>query len=270
MHQPEGFQQHSPEWVLQLKKGLYGLKQGGRLWYQRLDEELRKMGFQRVESDRSVYVWEKDGCKVITPVFVDDLTIVSKSRAMVDKVKADLAKVFKLRDLGPTSFLLGVAVTRDRRNRSLQLSQRQYIIDILDRFNMSDCKPVTTPMEPGLHLSSAPSPLPADQAEEMHGVPYMEAVGALMYLSVSTRPDITQAVGVLCRFMANPAPSHWKAVKHLFRYLQGTKDIKLTYSPTSSNEPFLCFSDADLGGNPDNGRSTSGYVVKVGSGAVQC
>jgi hypothetical protein len=103
----------------------------------------------------------------------------------------------------------------------------------------------------------------------MRTVPYVSAVGALMYLAIVTRPDIAYAVGVLCRFMARPGPEHWKAVKHLFRYLRGTCDFRLTYKPKPS-APYLfyTYSDADHGANLDNGRSTSAYVVKIGSGAV--
>jgi hypothetical protein len=69
--------------------------------------------------------------------------------------------------------------------------------------------------------------------------------------------------------MANPGVNHWKAIKHLFRYLAGTTDDWLTYAPDPSMpEPFVTFSDADHAGNPDKGRSTSGYVVKMGTGAV--
>ena len=63
--------------------------------------------------------------------------------------------------------------------------------------------------------------------------------------------------------------AHWKAVKQLFRYLKGTLDLKLTYSPDPNNtELFTTYTDADHGGNPDSGRSTSGYVVKMGTGAI--
>jgi hypothetical protein len=63
--------------------------------------------------------------------------------------------------------------------------------------------------------------------------------------------------------------AHWKAVKHLFRYLKGTLDLKLTYSPDPNNAKlFTSYTDADHGGNPDNGQSTSGYVVKMGTGAI--
>jgi hypothetical protein len=76
-------------------------------------------------------------------------------------------------------------------------------------------------------------------------------------------------VGVLCCFRARPGPEHWKAVKHLFRYLHGTIDYRLTYAPNASApQPFYTYSNADHGRNCNNRCSTSAYVVKIGSGAV--
>lgn len=113
------------------------------------------------------------------------------------------------------------------------------------------------------------SPTDPKDIAEMHTVPYLQAVGALMYLATATRPDIAYAVGVLARFNKNPGMAHWKAVKHLFRYLKGTLDLKITYSPDpNSTELFTTYTDADHGGNPDNGRSTSGCVVMMGTGAI--
>lgn len=102
----------------------------------------------------------------------------------------------------------------------------------------------------------------------MKGKPYREAVGSMMYLAISTRPDIAYAVGVLSRFSSNPGLSHWKAVKHLMRYLNATMDLKLTYAPTRSPDRFTTYSDADFGGCDDSKRSTSGFVVKMGTGAI--
>lgn len=104
----------------------------------------------------------------------------------------------------------------------------------------------------------------------MCSIPYINAVGALAYLAIATRPDIAHSVGVLARFSQNSGLQHWKAVKYLFRYLKDSLDYKLTYSPTSSSstELFHTCTDADHGGNPDNGHSTSGYVVKMGTGAI--
>ena len=104
----------------------------------------------------------------------------------------------------------------------------------------------------------------------MRTVPYGNAVGALLYLATTTRPDISFTVSSLCRFIGNPGRKHWKAVQHLFRYLQGTKDLKLVYQGDRYDPQavFSAFSDADHAGNPDNGKSTSGYVLRIGGGAV--
>lgn len=109
---------------------------------------------------------------------------------------------------------------------------------------MADCKPVSTPMEPGLSLSSSMSPQSDEETAAMKDVPYISAVGALMYLAICTRPDIAYTVSTLSRFNSSPGPAHWKAVKHLFRYLQGTLDLRLTYRPDlSSDAPFVTFCD---------------------------
>ena len=103
----------------------------------------------------------------------------------------------------------------------------------------------------------------------MRSTPYAHAVGSLMYLAISTRPDIAYVVGVLSRFSSNPGYAHWAAVKHLFRYLKGTLDYKLTYSPDpKSTSLFTTYSDADHAGCKDSGRSTGAYVVKMGTGAI--
>jgi hypothetical protein len=103
----------------------------------------------------------------------------------------------------------------------------------------------------------------------MQTVPYINTVGALMYLAIAMCPDILYVVGVLCQFMANPGPAHWKAVKHLFCYCAGTLDQCLTYAlDPSLPELFWTYTDTDHDGNLDNGQLTSGYVVKMGTGTV--
>jgi hypothetical protein len=63
--------------------------------------------------------------------------------------------------------------------------------------------------------------------------------------------------------------THWKAVKHLFRYLKGTLDLRLTYAPDPTfTDLFISYTNADHSGNPDNEQSTSGYVVKMGTRAI--
>ena len=135
---------------------------------------------------------------------------------------------------------------------------------------MSDRKPVGTPMIPSQKLTLDQCPKTEEDKAQMENIPYIKAVGSLMYLATMTRPDIVFTVGVLARFNSNPGPAHWKAVKHLFCYLKGTTDIRLEYGPDASIGPqmFITYSDANHGGNKDNGKSTTGYMIKSGSGVV--
>jgi hypothetical protein len=245
------------------------LKQSARNWNARLHEVLTAMGFTRCEADRAVYIYTRGEVRVIVPIFIDDITLAGSSTSAIDKVVEDLKSHFKLRDLGPTHFLLGIHITRDLTNHTISLSQRQYIINVLECFGMSDCKPVLTPMDPSLSLTSDMCPKTEEDVAEMRNVPYLVAVGSLMYLATTTRPDIAYTVGVLGRFNHNPGPRHWLAVKHLLRYLKGTMDYKLVYGPDEDgSELFTTYTDADHGGNKDNGRSTGGYLTCVGGGAV--
>ena len=270
MRQPPGFHHGAPNMVCHLRKPLYGLKQSARNWNQKLHQVLtQEMGFKRLESDRAVYIYANGDNRIIVPVFIDDITLAGTSDEENGKMVAELQKHFKLRDLGATKYLLGIAITRDWDKGTVSLSQRQYILNILERFGMSDCKPVGTPIDPGTPLTKDMSPKTEDEHAEMANVPYLQAVGSLMYLATTTRPDISYTVGVLSRFNSNPGPRHWLAVKHLMRYLKGTLEYKLVYShDVNDKELFTTYTDADHGGNKDNGKSTGGYVTLVCGAAV--
>jgi len=113
MKQPEGFHIGSSTKVCRLRKSLYGLKQSACQWNKKLHSVLTEMGFSRIESDPSVYVYCNEGVRIIVPIYIDDITLASKSPAAIDKYVQLLSQHFKCCDLGPTCFLLGVAVERD-------------------------------------------------------------------------------------------------------------------------------------------------------------
>ena len=141
-------------------------------------------------------------------------------------------------------------------------------------------------MEPKTTLTKEMGPSTKEEFDLMQQIPYLSAVGALMYLSLTTRPDISYATGICARFGRNPGWKHWQAVKHIFRYLQKTKSLKLTYKPvqptstpsplapnqvlplTSTGEYFQTYSDADHARCLDTGHSTGGFCVIAAGGAV--
>jgi hypothetical protein len=101
----------------------------------------------------------------------------------------------------------------------------------------------------------------------MKNVPYASAVGSLMYAQVCTRPDIAFAVNALGRYLSDPGMGHWKAVKKVFRFLQGTKDYMLTYKKSDQLQ-VIGYSDSDFGGCLDDQKSTSGLIFLMAGGAV--
>ena len=157
-------------------------------------------------------------------------------------------------------------ISRDRSTGCLNLSQELYIETVLSIFRVNDAKPRTTQLANHFKLSKEQSPMTAEECDHMTLVPYASAVGSLMYVMVCTRPDIAHAVGVVSRYMANPGKEHWEAVKLLLRYLRGTSSTSLCFG--KGKVTLQGFVDADLGGDVDSSKSTSGYIYTIGGTAV--
>jgi hypothetical protein len=215
-----------------------------------------------------MYVYQKGYTDIIIPIFIDDITIACKNQADIDDLVAQLCKHFELRDIGPTSWLLEIAITQDLAQGIFSLCQSLYIEDVLKHFGMENCSIRKTPMDYNHKLSKAQSPQSQDDVEFMKDKPYLSLIGALRYLADGTWFDIAYAVGVLVRFSANPGPVYWAAAQHVLRYLQSTKHFALVYQKGVEGELFLTYGDADLGGNADSGKLTTGYVVLMSGAAI--
>jgi hypothetical protein len=217
-----------------------------------------------------VYVKRLGDNFVILTLYVDDMLLIGNSRKMIKTVKGLLAKQFEMKDLGAANYILGMHIKRDRAQRRLWLGQKKYVEGVLKKFNMSDCKPIGTPMSVGVKLSAEQSPKDDEEKEQMARIPYASAVGSLMYAMVCTRPDIAHAVGVLSRYMSNPGKEHWVAVKRVLRYLRGTSDYALCFGGKEESMVLDVEGsvDANWGGDIDSRRSTSGYVFNLFGGPV--
>jgi hypothetical protein len=206
MVQPEGFKQPGTEnLVCRLKKSLYVLKQSSRQWYKKFDSYMIQIGYTRCEYDCYVYVRIlEDGSYIFLLLYVDDMLIAPKSMCEVNRLKYLLHKEFEMKDLGATKKILGMEIRRDREVRKLWLSQKNYIRKVLENFRMLDAKPVSTPLANHFRLSGSQCPKNEEEIENMSKVPYVSAVGCLMYAMVCTRPDLAHAVSTVSRYMANP------------------------------------------------------------------
>jgi hypothetical protein len=266
MAQPEGYNDGTGR-VCRLRKTLYGLKQSGREWNLELNSRLTNIGFRRLKSDPCTYIRESaDGTEIIT-VWVDDLLLFSDHASLMNQLKEQLKSILDVTDLGEPKKIVGIEITRDRQNRSVQLSQTKYIESILQKQGLQSCNPVGMPLDPKIMLEKEETD---QEGNRSNG--YASLVGSLMYLAVATRPDIAYAIQRLSTFTANPGLAHWVAAKRVLRYLSGTRELRLTYRGSKdldkSQLRFVGWSDADYANDPRDRLSISGYVFKLGGGAI--
>lgn len=258
MEQPPGFEQMGPEFACRLNKALYGLRQAPREWHARLKKELEQAGYEASDADPALFI-KKTVPPSFLVVWVDDVTMASKSIEEIKKVKKALANVFEITDLGEAKFFLGMELERDRAAGTLKLSQKRMIEDLLVKYGMEDCKIRSTPLPPGVQLTK--------EGKLLEDSCYSELVGSLLYLSTCTRPDLSQAVGALSRFMAKPTEEHWTYAKGVLRYLAGTRGMGIVYG-TDKEFKVHGYCDADFAGDIDKRRSTTGYVFVLHGGAI--
>ena len=267
MQQPPGYHAPgSPKLVCRLRKTLYGLKQSGRHWYQKLVEiMLTHLGFSRCDVDQAVFFRREGRAIIVVLVHVDDCTIAATSITLIADFKARISEHVEITDLGELHWLLGIEIKRDRERHTIHLSQRSYIDSILRRYGLQDLKPVSIPMDVNIRLTTAQSPSTTAEIAQMRDVPYHEAVGSLMYAALGTCPDIAFAVQTVSRFSMKPGPVHWEAVKRIFRYLKGTMELWLSYG--MSRMDLTGYTDAD-GSMAEDRHAISGYAFLIHGGAV--
>ena len=129
--------------VLRLRKGLYGLKQSGREWNKRISKFLRSIGYKTLTGDNCVFVNQTS--HVIIALYVDDLLIFSKSKAAIKDDKELLNREYKMKDLGPAQYVLGIRIRRE--GRRVFLDQSNYIKNFLRDYQMDNANPVLTPLD---------------------------------------------------------------------------------------------------------------------------
>ena len=224
------------------------------------------MQFKQSTYDSCIYVaYAREGVLYIA-VFVDD-HIFTTHPDLYSALKEELLKHFPIKDLGEVRKCLGLNITRDRTRNMIKLEQRNHIDAIIKNFYMTDCKPVSTPMEPAVNLNVSTSPVKPEDIERLKRIPYQSAVGALLYIYRGTRPDLAYAVSTISKFNNNYDETHWSAVKRVIKYLKGTRDIKLIF--LKQTKPDLeGYSDASWATDPEDARSVTGYIFLMQGGAI--
>ena len=226
LEQPEGYIVTGKEnMVCRLHKCLYGLKQASRVWNHHFDTFLRRFGLVPSKSDLCLYLGRQEEEFTMVIIWVDDGLVCSSSNDAISRIINYLNDYFEMRSSSADHFV-GLSITRDRKEKTLHVSQPDYTRTILRRYHMDQCHPVRLPAIPGTFLSKR------EDTQDFLQAPFKEAVGSLMYLMLSSRPDIAFAVNQVSQFCANPLREHWSAVKRILSYLQGTSEYGIRFGPS--------------------------------------
>ena len=207
MNIPEGVSNNKNQ-VCKLNKALYGLKQAARCWFETFEEALKKIGFQNSDVDRCIYVLNRGHISksIFVVLYVDDLVIATADTETMRNFKIYLMNKFKMVDLKEIKYFLGIKITRNE--NEITLDQSAYIKTILEKFNMSQCNPISTPLETNLNY-------PALNSDKKIDAPCRNLIGCLMYVMLCTRPDLSTAVNILSRYLTKNNRELWQSLKRV-------------------------------------------------------
>ncbi|CAL8990056.1 unnamed protein product [Prunus brigantina] len=256
--QPEGFvMKGSESKVYKLHKALYGLKQAPRAWYSEIDGYFAECGFTKSQSEATLYVKARGEASIlIVSIYVDDIVYTGNDQEMLEDFKKDMKEKYEMTDLGLLHHFLGMGVIQTP--TSIFIHQKKYATTLLNRFSLSECKPVSIPLVTSEKLSKNDGSGLASEEQ------YRRIVGSLLYLT-ATRPDIMFAASLLARFMHCPTSKHLGTAKRILRYVKGTLDYGLEYVK-GKGAVLIGYCDSDWSGSVDDSKSTSGYAFSFGSG----
>ena len=216
--------------------------------------------------DYLVYYHCKEAEHTIVAVATDDMALNSKCSEDAQWFKAKIKRFWDIMDYGPIKWFLGFEIKRDRDARMLAINQRAYIKGMVEKFGMAQAKLVSMPMELGVQFSVDQCLSSANQVTRMHGVPYIQAIGSVLWPVVVSQPDAAYVVGVMLQFMQNPGPAHQEGLKRIINYLGSTKDLWLTFG--GQKEMMVeGFCDADWASQKHNLDSCSISVLGRSHGA---
>ena len=275
MELPEGYRQGKENMVCKLKKSLYGLKQSPRNWYLLISKFITdNMKFKSTVSDPCLFFKRSQtGRLILMFVFVDDFKIAYHHEDQDEwfQLRQLLVDRFQTKDKGECTWILGMKITRNRKEKTIKLDQEVYINKMLEKFDFNNCRTVATPEIVG----ASQQELTEQQSQSANRQRYMEMTGSLMYAAISTRPDIAHAVFYLASNMLAPLEIHMQAAVRVMRYLADTRDLGLMFGTRNGGiigdsrghsrtlVDVCAFADADWANDKGDRRSITGWVSKL-------
>lgn len=259
MEIPPGFGiDANPGQVVRLTKAIYGLRQAGREWNSMIDAEFKKLGLKPLVNDRTIYILQSGMERLYLVLYVDDILLASSSRSLIDEVKANIGKTVNIKDLGAVQTFLGISITRNKNNHVIQLSQRKYIESITTKYDILNYRTIPE-IEAGSDLLT-----PASKRT------YQGLVGAIMWVTNNTRPDLAARIGIQAQAVASPSMADWMQLVKIARDLFKTRDEILTLGGLAKMIP-EAYVDASWGGSQSDGvsqKSRQGCLILLGKSSI--
>jgi len=269
MEQPQSFEEpRKEECVWRIEQGLHGMKQSGRIWNQTMNKKMISWGFTHLSCESCIYYRSSDSGTIVSAVHVDDFLSISSNKEENERFKNQMRNIWTISDLGAVCFVVGIAITWDRPNQMVMLSQTALIDKIVVQFGQKNASPTSVPMDPGLKLQCTDyKKLSREELDQITKLPYRSLVGCLLYLSISMCPDITYSVQQLSQFLDCYTYAHWNAALQVVRYLSGMHDHKL-HLGGSNPISLLGFTDSDWANCLDTRQSVGGHAYTLGLGVI--
>jgi hypothetical protein len=265
MEQPRGWAldalKPAADWIWRLKKSMYGLPQAAHCAQIKLNECIRKGAhFRTTTADDCVHVATGPDYAAIG-AHVDDLPCIG-TPAGIARVRDTLLQEFEIVEKSEPTVIMGIQLRRDRANRTLTLHQADFTQEILLDHGMQDCHPSKSPITLGMTVQLEAIPPGPDSPSRTR---YQALVGALLWLSTKTRPDIMYCVNFLCRFLKCATSAHYDLARgRPLRYLRATRHLGITLCPGPDPWVLSSTSDADFAGDNATSRSMTGHFSKLG------
>ena len=243
-----------------LNKSLYGSKQASRSWHAHLTTCLKTLGFQQCLADACVFRLVEEGrVAIVAVVHVDDVFAVGlKSRC--DVFRDELNRMVPVRNLGDLRWCGGCHYTREREMGTLTISQKTFADELGKKICVTSTQSV--PLRVSVKLEEF------NEDEKVENWPFRVLVGSLVWLSISTRPDIANAARAAARYCTVPRAIHWKAALGILEYINGTSEYGITFQRETLSGISLEFADADYATKATDRRSVSGGLIMCGGASV--
>ncbi len=219
-----------------------------------------EIGFRQSLYDHCLFIYDSTDCdgddiECFIGLYVDDGILIGKDKAQLRAVMASIKDSFKLTVTDDVKKFLGIEITVT--STEIQLHEQNYIFDVVKKFGLEYSRGADIPLNPAHNLEPDLSTYRHDPT-----LKYQELIGALLFISRCTRPDIAFAVNKLSRYFQCYEEKHMKAAKDVLRYLDSTSNLGLGYQKKMGTE-LLGYSDADYAGDKSGLRSTSGIIYML-------